>query len=122
MLDNIVTINPGAAGWPGEAADYMRACPFTRDGYGVADVAIDAQRMYGWRVKAHAHLAWTAEDWRALRSAVGTDPAIPIGNGYTAAAHFAIGAMLTAWTLGYTVRSAYRREDYAPPADIGTAP
>ncbi len=110
----VVSIHPGPGGWPGDAAAYVAACPFARDGYGVADVAVDAWIRHGWRVRRFPHRV-TRADWRALAALFGTDHAIPIANGYSAACSFAVRAMLTAWDRGYVVRSIYRREDYPPP-------
>lgn len=113
---DVVTINPGPLGWPGEAAAYMRACPFTRQGYDVVDVAMDAMRLHGWRLNGFWHRDWTLNDWRTFAGLFGTDHAIPMDNGYAAACSYSIRACITAWEKGYTIRSYYRREDYPPPA------
>ena len=111
----IVSVHPGAGGWPGEAAAYMAACPFTSKGYGLVDVAADAWALHAWRVRPFDHHPTTIEDWERLAALFGTDHALEIANGYSAACSFAIRSMITAWGKGYTVRSEYRQRDYPPP-------
>lgn len=119
-MSAIVTISPGASGWPGEAAAYWnagRSSEAQRRGYGLVDVAMDAIHRHAYRVRRFAHLPLTLTDVEAIRAQVGTwldGATLP---GLLAAEYYALGALLTAWRQGYTVRSVYRGEDYAPPVD-----
>lgn len=124
MSAHIVTISPGVTGWPGEAADYWhagRGSEAQRRGYSLVDVAMDAIHRHAYRVRRFAHHALTCADVEAIHAEVGTwldGATLP---GMLSAEHFALGALLTAWRQGYTVRSVYRGEDYPPPGDAVSA-